>query len=171
MIDVVVITVLFVSLGVFWTIISTYLKVRALSNRLLAISDKEFFEAANSIMKTPDEIPDAMLVMLTHMGHEAFRSGSERDFLASVRMGRGRTRPNVDWLDDVRPEVRDLYFRAILAWFTIMVNKSPVTGYRISYEMARRRAEAGTISSNMAAEAAPLIRTFTEKDATNACAA
>lgn len=120
---------------------------RKLHNRLLAVASEEFFESAEKLMKTPDELPDPVLDMLSMMSRTGMSPGSERVFLDALKRSRqGQTkdaasRKMSDAIGSMRKELQDIFRDAACAWFNVMTHKSTLYYQKIATEEMQAQAQ------------------------------
>ena len=119
-------------------------ETRRVLNQLLAVASADFNEAVQSLMKTPEDLTDEALETLSMMSSTGFAKNSEKRFLAALRAARRKSsssEPAADPTLSMRPELKELFFKAVAAWFNIMTHKSSRYHQKISLEALRAEAD------------------------------
>ena len=117
---------------------------RRILNRLLAVASEDFHNATQSMLKTPEDLPDSVLDALSIMSESGFSRGSERQFLRAMRVMRETPAPKSRLSEDsheMRPELETLFRKAAVAWFNIMTHKSGRYHRKIFLEAMKANAD------------------------------
>lgn len=129
----------FVSLLYFWA--------RTLSNQILAVASKDFHEASNSMLDTPEDIPDSILDVLSKMDRTAQRRGASSMLASAMAQGNESkmaqlSRDRIDFQQDfekMRPELQDLFHKAVAGWFNYLSHQNVVDNLRINFAIMRMK--------------------------------
>ena len=120
------------------------LRARALSNRILVVSSKEFFEACESLMTSSDELPNIMIEFLETMNASALDDSGHRFLLTVVTNGANgksfatRMKSDIDnSFSSMRPELRDLFKKAVISWFNYLMHQNLFTMIRIMIQLQK----------------------------------
>lgn len=146
------------AVGLFAVALTVYVRMKQVANGMLALGVKEFHEAADSLLKTSEELPDEVLDALSTMNLTAFAKGSHwrmRRLVVLDRKGLLRRDPQgrldlAEKAGSMRPELQDLFGKASIAWLSIMCNRSLFVGALLMIEMSRLQVARGKISSQVA---------------------
>lgn len=117
---------------------------RKILNRLMAVASEDFHSAARSMLKTPEEIPDSVLDVLSTMSRTGFAKGSEKQFLHALRSMRKTPAPSTtvaNGYKEMRPEMQALFRKSAAAWFNIMTHKSGRYHDKIAIEALKAEAD------------------------------
>lgn len=138
--------------------LSAYIRLKKQANAALRIAADDFHAAADSLMKTPKELPDEVLRILQHLSHTAFRRGIDRRFLTYLRhddrkKAFGTTVPSNPIVEQMRPHLRELFSKAVVAWILIIVNRNVLVGRLIRFELQEVSLSAGKVISTEAQKA------------------
>jgi hypothetical protein len=124
-----------------WVLAIVYIELRKGLNALLETAQKDFAEAANAIMKTPDDVPAEALRGLIFMGEFATDKRSSWEFLRYLRgigVEQRETLAQPGWRSELRPELRVFFDQAAGAAFAILINTFTFTGLLIRITMAQQ---------------------------------
>ncbi|AZV00227.1 hypothetical protein pben1_p70 [Paracoccus phage vB_PbeS_Pben1] len=124
------------------------LERRRVLNRLLAVASEDFHDAASSLLKTPQDLPDEVLDSLSMMSRTGFSRGSERAFLIALQRSRlveksSKGQPSnslIKAIKNMRPELQSIFGKAVVAWFNIMTHKSGPYHQKIRIEALKGEA-------------------------------
>lgn len=138
--------------------ITMYVRVKQVWNGMLALWVKDYHEAVESLLKTPEDLPDGVLDAISTMNRTAFADGSHWRLRKLVMLDRKgllqrRDKPHLELakqIEGMRPELRSLFARANEAWLNIMCNRSIVVGALISIEIGKLQVARGVASSSVA---------------------
>ncbi len=145
--DILIITVIAVFAVLAGMAARTYLRFRHVSNRLLALATKEFHDAADSLMKTSEELPDELLDLLEMMDRTAFQKGADRKLLKMVRASSANAGSPPQWLNEIRKPLRELFGKTVASWLNIMMYRHTIAGTLIRAEIAKKELQAGRVST------------------------
>lgn len=145
--------------GLFALAVTVYARIKHVANGMLALGVKEFHDAVESMLKTPEDLPQGVLDAISAMNRTAFASGAHWRVRKLIELDRKGLidRSDQGFVDlakqvaDMRPELRALFRKANEAWISIMCNRSILVGLMIAFEMARIQVDKGDISSSSVA--------------------
>ena len=123
-------------------VLFAYIKMRSVSNQLLALAGKEFHDKVDSILQTSDELPDVALDYLSMMLDIAKANRGPWVLLRALRRQaeRGSSSKAADLaatLPKLRPELEKLFHEATAMWINWMLNRNVVLGILISHELRK----------------------------------
>lgn len=139
----------------FIVVLRMYLNLRPVGVGLTALAVKEFHEACDSMLKTPQDIPEEVLKAIRGMGHSAFSQGAHwrlRDAIRSDRNGEMSSNQNaklVKAVEEMRPELQSLFRKASTSWLNIVCNRSLLGGFFISLELRKLQIKKGKMNSGI----------------------
>jgi hypothetical protein len=146
--------------GAFLSIFMLYLRMRTFSNRIMAVASTEFHAAADSMMETPEDLPESVLDAISRMSVLA-RSRNVSGHLARM-IGNANSETVKDLgperlefqreLDSMRPELQDLFHKAVTGWINYVKHQNVVHSLRISFAMLRFKSQG--LNSSKAEETA-----------------
>lgn len=132
-----------------------YLDFRKAANALSVVALNEFFEAAQKMMKTPEEVPDTILLHLDVMRQNINHPRAPRVLLTSLKTANRANGPDVSdrdnraFLDEVksmRPELQELFSEAALSFFRFVSLRRTYYQFAIMLEMWKRSARKNSIT-------------------------
>lgn len=137
------------TLGVF----IIYVKMRSVSNKLLALAGKEFHDRMDSILATSEELPDVALDYLSVMMRIAKSdNGPWQLFWALRKKSKGRSESNArelaTALPQMRPELQRLFHDATVMWLNWMLNRNVLLGLLINFEFRKVAAERNMVDAS-----------------------
>lgn len=123
-------------------VLFAYIKMRGVSNKLLALAGKEFHDKVDSILQTSDELPDVALDYLSMMLNIAKSNRGPWNLLRALRRQAERRSSAKDadlasTLPKLRPELEKLFHEATVMWINWMLNRNVVLGIFISFELRK----------------------------------
>lgn len=126
------------------------LRVKITNDKLYAIGAKKFYDSVDSILQTPRELPDGMLVLLADMNSTLTAKGSAFAFhkvlkKANKKGTTARRSPSFD-VKKLRPEIDNLLAEAFTGWLTAMRYKSVLAGGAIEFELRKSRVARGDLT-------------------------
>ena len=135
-----------------------YLKLRSVSNGLLALASKEFHDRVASLLETPQDLPDDVLRYVDLMistaeanggswkVYQAFRSHRlSRETLAASKMVSDTELSNQ--INQLRPELRELLHGATVMWVNWLINRNVFIGYLIAFELRKIALGGGSVEA------------------------
>lgn len=126
-----------------------YLKARSLSNGFMAFASGEFHDATTSLLETPDELPDSVLDLLSDMNRLAqsrhasiglLRAISTKNNVGEARRVRHSQQFERE-IEAMRPELKELFQRAVVGWLNYVSHKNVVTNLRMAFAVMRLRSQ------------------------------
>lgn len=139
---------------------SAHIRFKKVSNDMLALGIKEMNESIDSLLKTPEELPDEVFDAILAMNKTALLPGSDWRLYRLVVQDRKRGFSSADATNrlanevkGMRQELKDLFFKANIAWLSILASRNPVTSALLSIEMSRLQVQAGKIGQPQRSEA------------------
>lgn len=156
------------TLLLFGVLLPVYLYLRSVANGVLRVSLEQFHDAISSLLQTPRDLPDGVLLAIKTMNETALHGKThwrllrrlirERKQAASSQKS-GQTSLASE-IKKMRPELQDLFGKASMVWVSIMCSRSLFVGSLLAIEMARRqisvgRIEPGNTARNEAVKALP----------------
>lgn len=126
-----------------------YLKARTLSNQIMAVSSKQFHDAAASLLQTADELPDSVLEIIAQMDRLAKSKHVSSALLVALRgdqplNGAAIDSGVADKASDIaamRQELQDLLSAAVTGWLQYISHQNVVMNVRISFAVMRLKSE------------------------------
>lgn len=126
-----------------------YLKARTLSNQIMAVSSKQFHDAAASLLQTADELPDGVLEIIAQMDRLAKSEHVSSALLKALRSDRPLNGNSTDTdvaakaseIAAMRQELQDLLSVAVTAWLHYISHQNVVMNVRISFAVMRLKSE------------------------------
>lgn len=120
-----------------------WLERRSTSIQLLMVASTDFFENAEKLMKTPDELPESVLVALQTMISTMNDNGA-RLFLRALR----RANRNSEFeakqpgqlakdVSEMRPELKKLFMSANISWLNYSMYRHEIYKYFIFNELGK----------------------------------
>ncbi|WP_282052400.1 hypothetical protein [Phaeobacter inhibens] len=145
--------------AIVWWVVKTYLQLKPVGTGLTALAVKEFHDSCDSLMKTPQELPEEVLEALLYMGRNALEKGSHWKLRNAIRQDR-RGKPISEAssalkasVEGMRPELRELFLKATASWMNIMCNRSLLGGVLISHELHKIQLQKGATRATAEKEA------------------
>ncbi|WP_341366198.1 hypothetical protein [Yoonia sp. BS5-3] len=125
-----------------------YLRARGLANRVMENASRDFFESSNSMMDTPDDVPDMVLDILSQMGNMAQDKSVSFDLArvgTKLRAGGAASSEEVlvfrAEVESMRPELKELFKKAVTAWLGYVTHQNVFNMLRIYYAELRYRSQ------------------------------
>lgn len=113
------------------------LRAKRANDRLYGISLNEFYDAAERLMKTPEDLPDEILELLEDMSKTIRHPQAEFAYLAILRERASKKtfRPTAGEARPVplRRELETLMLRAANGWLVAIRHKSTLLGWLIEH--------------------------------------
>jgi hypothetical protein len=120
-------------------------KMKRKNDAVYAKSLTEFHSSIDSILKTPEDLPDGVLDLIAAMNDRISASGKSFDHFKFRRLVMGKVRPSRSSrisdaeLASMRVQLQKLLAKASLAWMSAMMHKSFLVGLMIEFETKKRR--------------------------------
>lgn len=120
-----------------------FVRSRTVSTKLLAVASKEFFENAEKLLKTPEELPDSVLEALETMSQSIDNGHGSRALLDSLRMANSdaNTEESPSELqrdfEGMRPELVEFFGLAVAGWLNFVTHRHFIIQQKINMELAR----------------------------------
>jgi hypothetical protein len=129
--------------GVYWQL-RAFLENRDVSSKLLALASKEFFDNAEKIMKTPEDVPDTVLDALKTMNDTMNNGEGSRALLHILRefnkqkAGALKQENNLAVeLGKMREPLRDLFGMAVAGWLNYVTHRHFLYSRAINSELRK----------------------------------
>ena len=126
------------------------LRIKSTNDKLYAIGAKQFYDSVDSILQTPRELPDGMLVLIADMNSTLNSKWSPFALYSVLKEANKRKRgerPKQGFdKKALRPEVEALMNDAFAGWITAMRYKSVLAGVGIEQQLRTARVKSGSIS-------------------------
>ena len=120
-----------------------YVKSRTVSTKLLALACKEFFDNADKLLKTPEDLPDSVLEGLNTMSEFLDSGKGSRALLLILRkansdldQGKHPSELRKD-LTKMRPELQEIFGCAVAGWLNFVTHRHFVLQQRIMIELTK----------------------------------
>jgi len=140
------------------------LRIKSTNDKLYAIGAKQFYDSVDSILQTPRELPDGMLVLIADMNSSLNSRLSPFAFYGVLKGANKRKhgeRPKLAFEKrDLRPEVEALMNEAFVGWITALRYKSVLAGIGIEQQLRATRVKSGSISELPDRSAAIELHTY-----------
>ena len=118
-----------------------YVKSRTVSTKLLAPASKEFFDNADKLMKTPEDLPNSVLEGLNIMSESLNDRKGSRALLRILRKANSdlgqRKHPGELGKDltEMRPELQEIFGCAVAGWLNFVTHRYFVLQQKIIIEL------------------------------------
>jgi len=133
------------ALGVMFVVaFGIYCRARTLSNGIMTFASNEFHDAATSLLKTPDELPDSIITALEKMNTVAQNSNASGRLLYAMKRSEASTSQNDGIgheLDNMRPELKELFLKAVTGWLNYVSHQNVVNNVRINFAVMRLKSQ------------------------------
>lgn len=127
-----------------------------------------FFKKSESLLKTANELPDSVLDALHLMNESISQSNSGKRLLlalkASGKHAGSRRKANgtlIDEVNQMRPELRELFAEASVAWFVSTVHRNLFYRFAIEREINKRRLRGSRYAEDQQTLAGKLVDRMT----------
>ena len=118
-----------------------FLQLKRQANNALNVAVVEFHNAAESLLRTPNDLPLSVIELLSVFNDSAFEKWVPLMMYQNLRLDRkgklklvGGRRIDSDLLQ-LRPELKELLKMATLSWYSIILNRSVILGVLMRFEM------------------------------------
>lgn len=117
--------------------INWWIARRAALNRMFRTASDDFYEAAEKMLKTPDDLPAETLDSLEFMSRMLNEPHGERRLLRTLRRLPGGVKKPAAAQSVMRPELRELENRASVAWLAALMARDVFYAPAIYREVIR----------------------------------
>lgn len=152
-----------------WRYLARFVSGNRIRNGLVALAVKELHDSAESMLKTPSDIPDRVLELLDFMLRTAFEKDTPRIFsriAASASNGGIRPDARVDEdLNSMRPELQELFLKATASWLNIVCNLDAVHGNRIASAFNKIKVDRREVRLDEERETIAVLKRLNRNDA------
>ena len=132
---------LLVACGITFVFFLVFMKLRLAVNKAMAVSSENFFSCSERLMNVAEELPDRILEVLETMSLYANDPRSKWAVIRAIRaiepqhptMGAASAASSeLDHiLGEMRPDLRDLFLNAVVAWLMYVSNRSVVAQFQM----------------------------------------
>lgn len=143
------------------------LGLRDMSNKLSIVAASEFFDKADSLMKTPSDLPDSVLDAIQTMMVSMNNGTGARAFLNVLKqlnndiptVGK-RGVDDADLMSDVknmRPELGLIFRETVAAWLNYVTNRHVIYNIAITLEVKKLAIKTKSVNVDQAKTVMPAI--------------
>ncbi len=138
--------------GVFFALATKlYFIVKDVTNRHVEMSLNELHAAMNSLLQTPDEVPEPVLKLLQTLNRTAMARWSPwilvRLMKEHISDKTSEKNDIVSVIEGMRPELRDLVFLAVAKWMVVIMNRSIFALPILSFQLRKVLQASGSLST------------------------
>lgn len=134
--------------------LNLYLRTRNMSNRLLAIASKEFYETIEKLVDASDELPDEIFEILETMNRLAGSDKGHKILLQALQLKREhpefQSKPQLDFdvaLGSMREELQDIFHKTVASWLNVMTHRNVFTMLQIGHAALRMKSFSNEVQS------------------------